>query len=235
MFKHWARLGATFLGALLATALTTRANTVSVAEVGTSPSMIVKISSPTLTVSPYNTPDGGWVYAGIAKLTIDGKPTDGFCIDPYHFSSSSALPYTYVNLQDAPKPPGPMGAAAADKISKLWAIAYSPTMSALDAAAMQVAIWQIVSTGTGAAFNYLGGQNATDTANLATRINQFYTAINNFTGTAAKLVGLTGSGQDYVVQAVPELGATAALLGGAFVVLLLARKKLDPAQSAERP
>src|SRR3954465_12163875 len=89
-----------------------RANQVTVQEITTQPYQIVQISVPGFYT--------GGVYAGIAKLLVDGKPTDGFCIDPFHFSSSSPLLYDVVPLSEAPKPPGPMGEDRANQIKKLW-------------------------------------------------------------------------------------------------------------------
>jgi hypothetical protein len=45
-------------------------------------------------------------------------------------------------------------------------------------------------------------------------------------GAAADLQALTGSGQDYVIDSVPDGGTTAMLLGGALWGLLWVRRKL---------
>ncbi len=127
--------------AMLASVLVTQAVPVTVKEVSVSPARIVNVE-----ISNFYS---GNVYAGVVNMLVDGVATKGFCIDPFHFSSSSALPYESIALADAPKSylpyfSGEMGLAKADQISKLWGMAYSSSMSADAAAGMQLAIWEIV-------------------------------------------------------------------------------------------
>jgi hypothetical protein len=196
------------LGAFMASqSYTTQATTVTVQELGVSPSQIANIN-----VTGFYS---GGAYAGIVKLSVDGVAMDGFCIDPFHFSSSSPLTYTILPLENAPKAPGTMGAAKAETISKLWAMAYSSTMSATAAAGLQIAIWETVG---GASFSVSGSDYGASTLlnNVAT-----------YAGAGANLIGLSGSGQDYVVQNVPDGGATAMLLGLGFLGLAAFRKRLS--------
>lgn len=92
---------------------------------------------------------GSWhtgpVVAGIYKIKVNGVLTDSFCIDLQDTSTTSAQPYDEVALSAAPDAAlGPMGAAKATAIKKLWDMAYSPTMTKGQAAALQVAIWDCV-------------------------------------------------------------------------------------------
>lgn len=175
----------------------TQAVPVTVQELSVSPAKVVNIN-----VTGFYT---GGAYAGVVNLKVDGKEMDGFCIDPFHFSSNAQLQYEMVPLAEAPKAylpnfTGEMGDAKALQISKLWGMAYSATMTASQAAAMQIAIWEIVA---GDLFSVSGSDYG---ASLLLQ------QLGSYTGPVANLVGLTGPGQDYVVQSVPEAGATALLL-----------------------
>ena len=149
----------------------------------------------------------GGVYAGIVNMEVDGIGMQGFCIDPFHFSSRSALNYEMVALSDAPKAylphfTGNMGAEKAEQISKLWGLAFSPSMTANAAAAMQLAIWEIVA---GDLFTIKSSTDYGAGALLA--------QLHSYEGPKADLIALTGDGQDYVIARVPEGGATLILLG----------------------
>ncbi len=198
---------------LLPAGFSAKATTVTVAELGTDPTEIVDISDQAI-----NNDNPIEVYAGVTQISVNGVTTNGFCIDPFHFSSSSPLTYNVVNLADAPKaPPGDptysgMGASAAQEISDLWAMNYTAALSnAQTAAALQIAIWEVVAgTVPSEDFTVYGNDYGASTllADLAT-----------YTGPGANLVGLTGPGQDYVVQSVPDGGSTLALLGMTFLGL----------------
>jgi hypothetical protein len=186
---------------------------VSVAELGVSPDEIVEISD--------NAINGGSaidVYAGVTQISLNGVTTNGFCIDPFHFSSGSALTYSEVPLADAPKaPPGDsgytgMGATQALEIEDLWAMNYTTAeTNAQTAAGLQIAIWEIVAgTAPGEDFKVYG-----DTYGASTMIAD----LAGYTGPAANLIGLTGPGQDYVIQAVPDGGSTVVLLGAGLIGL----------------
>jgi hypothetical protein len=150
----------------------------------------------------------GEAYAGINKLLLAGVPADGFCIDPFHFSVSSSPGYEFHSLAEAPKPPGPMGDAKAEEISKLWGMVYSPDMTADRAAGLQVAIWEIVA---GNDFSISGNDFGADL---------MLQDLNTYSGPEAQLIAVSGPAQDYVVsQPVPETGSTIALLALAVVAL----------------
>lgn len=171
---------------------------VTVQEISVSPAKVVNIN-----VTGFYS---GGAYAGVVNLKVNGTEMDGFCIDPFHFSSSSPLQYEMVSLAEAPKAylpnfTGEMGDAKALQISKLWGMAYSATMTASQAAAMQIAIWEIVA---GDLFSVSGSDYG---ASLLLQ------QLETYAGPVANLVALTGPGQDYVIQSVPEAGATLLMLG----------------------
>lgn len=193
------------------------ATPVTVQEVGVGAHEIANITSSDL--APYsNVPIN--VYAGVIKLLVDGVPTNGFCIDPFHMSPSGPLGYNTINLSDAPKPPGPMGVAAALKIEQLWQQYYTPAISDTTAAGLQIAIWEIVDQAIASETVSING-NDFGASTFLDWVNTHSDAA------AADLVGLTGPGQDYVVQRVPDTGWTIALLGVSFIALIPLRRKLQ--------
>ena len=199
---------------LIASAFSARA--VLVQEVSITPSKVVPIS-----VTGFYT---GIVTAGINQLLVDGVAANGFCIDPFHFALGSSTGYAFTPLANAPKPPATMGAIKADQISRLWAMAYAPSMSAAQAAGFQIAIWQIVA---GPMFSFSGSDYGASAllSNLA-----------SFSGPGAKLVGLTGPGQDYVIQdfritAVPDTGTTLLLLAVGVGAIVAVNQRIRFARS----
>ena len=192
------------LVALVATALPARA--VLVQEVAITPYKDVPIS-----VTGFYT---GNAAAGINKLLVDGVAKDGFCIDPFHFAVASSNGYQFTPLANAPKAPATMGAVKADQISRLWSMAYSASMTGSQAAAFQIAIWEIVG---GSLFSISGSDYGA---------GALLSSLTAYTGPGANLVGLTGLGQDYVIEVVPESGATIALLSFAVGAILVAQRRL---------
>lgn len=181
-----------------------------------------------VSVTPYQianiTVDGFWsgnAYAGINNLLVDGTPMMGFCIDPFHFSQDSSPGYDFVALEDAPKTGNggsSMGAATAAAISNLWAMYFSPSMTATNAAGLQIAIWMLVG---GSKFHVTNDYGA----------SALIASLSTYTGPGAALVGLTGPGQDYVVplNSVPDGGTTVCLLGAALVALAIGTRFRTPA------
>ena len=187
-------------GLLFLLALPARAFTVQ--ELSVNPNEIVTIS-----VTNFYT---GGVYAGINKLIVNGTPENGFCIDPFHFSLSSSAGYQFVPLALGPKSPGTMGATKATELSDLWAMYYSPTMTAPQAAGLQIAIWEII-----------GGSNFSISGNDygASALIQ---SLASYHGKGANLIAVSGPGQDYLIHA-PDTGSTITLFVLALVGLAAAR------------
>jgi len=192
------------------------------------------------------------VYAGIIDLTIaDGALTsnvDSFCIDPWHWSVSGPRSYDLEPLASAPKPPGPMSAAAAIHIEQLWAqymtSAYvlSGNSKTADewAAALQLEIWQTVAGSIGGATyslvsvdNNFAGEAAAVVGDLGT-MNSFLSHVTSSTPRANLMAvssgvsrdGLDNPGQDYVIDSVPDGGSAAAFMGLALLGMLALRRRL---------
>ncbi len=188
------------------------ASPVTVQELGVGANQVVEIDSSTLG-------NNLWVYAGIIDLSVNGKLTDGFCIDPYHWSASGVLNYNTEPLGTAPKPPGPMGSATALKIEQLWAADFSPGMSNNSAAGLQIAIWELVSSAVAPGSFTLVSGNDYGASNLISWVNAHPNA------PAANLIAVTGPGQDYVIPCVPDSATTVGLLGLTLLLLLAASHK----------
>jgi len=218
-------IGWTMMAGLGATVNATSLTVTDITDWSTTPMEVVSANLPYLN---YN----GGVYAGINTLTVaDGGSSasyNGFCIDPFHWSASGPKSgYSMVSLAEAPKSPAILNAALAADIADLWAEFYSPTMSSSSAAGLQIAIWELVSSNAVAndglpaadAFSLADGQYdygaGQDIASLAT-----------YDGPAANLIALTGPGQDYVVDPVPDHGQTFFMLALTLSALVLARPAL---------
>ncbi|HVU34431.1 MAG TPA: hypothetical protein VHE61_13430, partial [Opitutaceae bacterium] len=98
--SHFPRFTPFVVGALvsLAGAVVSRATPISVQEVGIGANETVYINSSTLGNNLH-------VYAGVVDLKVDNLSMQGFCIDPWHWSSGSTLTYNLEPLADAPKNP----------------------------------------------------------------------------------------------------------------------------------
>lgn len=190
---------------------------ITVAESSVNPSVVVQVN-----IVGQNVGDltySGGVYAGINQLLINGADiVNGFCIDPFHFSSGSSLPYTVVNLADAPKPANNnMGPTVALYIQRLWGSYYSPGMSAQDAAGLQIAIWELVDPN---GFNLANGESDYGASSFINTVTA-----PDYSGSVASLVALSGGGQDYVVPSVPDGGMTLCLFGMGLLGLAAARRQ----------
>lgn len=161
----------------------------------------------------------GEVYAGVYNLTVNGLATPSFCIDVQR-DSGTASDYYYNDLASSPLSlAGPMGAAAAADVEKLWAAYYSPTMSDLNAAALQLAIWETVATGDG---NYTVSATDRNISGVVAETAIMLGNLDNLT-TQADLVGLVSpTTQNYVV-AVPEAST---VLAGMLLLLPLGASSL---------
>jgi hypothetical protein len=227
---------AAVLGCTIAAGLSTRVNATSVTvtdvtDWGTTPMEIVNANLPSLGY------DGG-VYAGINTLSVTGSGADdgvygGFCIDPFHWSASGPTAgYSIVPLGDAPKSPGTLNASTTLQIEDLWAEFYSPTMSSPSAAGLQIAIWELVSSNAVASHAITPSEAVTFSGNTFSARADI-ASLATYTGPAADLEGLTGPGQDYVIdipvitppraRTVPDGGATFMMLFLSLGTIVLAR------------
>jgi len=142
------------------------------------------------------------VNAGIYNLTVDGVPTAGFCIDVSRYSGTYS-DYFYAPLASAPlAPAGPMNmkADAAGNIEKLWAAYYGAAVAdslGVEAAALQVAIWEQVALGGGYTVTVSGNDQVTKEAGI------MIGNLANLTDKADLQALVSSSGQNYVVP-VPE-------------------------------
>jgi hypothetical protein len=204
---------APLLGVLLA--VSANATPVTLQELTVAPYQIVTIS-----VTGFYT---GGVYAGINKLLVDSVAADGFCIDPFHFSIGGPQSYNSVPLTSAPKDDHlitgtHMTPGEADLISKLWTVGYSPSLTAEQAAALQIAIWDVVG---GTDFHLTSANDYGASVLLANATS--------YSGPRANLTALTGPGQDFLVArppGVPDSGTTLSLLAISVFGLLCVRKML---------
>ena len=201
-----------------------RADSVMVSENGVGANETVWISSSKLGSNLH-------VYAGVLNLSVDGVATSGFCIDPWHWSSGSALSYNLESLDNAPKSannttPNPMGASTALQIEQLWQQYYTPGISNVNAAALQIKIWELVDLAVDNGTFSLIAVDGASSAAVYTAIDGMTAFLSqNPTATAANLVAVTGAGQDYVIPSVPDSGATVILLGVALLGVGLAQAK----------
>lgn len=170
--------------------------------------------------SPVNINQSG-VEAGFYNLLVDGVATPAFCIDiatDQHVGLPLYTDYNYTPLASAPTSvAGPMGATAAANIEKLWAAYYTDaSSSSVKAAALQVAIWEVVAAGTGTYTLTVSGNS-----DVTSQATTYYNSLGSLTA-QADLVALTDNGQAYVVP-VPEARS---LIAGALLLLPLGASTL---------
>lgn len=213
----------TILGFSIGAAIAARAtpftvgSTVQVTETGNTPAEAVWINSPSL---------GGAfdVWAGITELNVDGVQTTSFCIDPFQWSSNVQQQYTVADLAAAPYPTAGMGSAAALTISKLWAANYQQALgNAQIAAGLQIAIWETVAGSPGMpAFSLVNGQGDYGAQAMIAAANADTSVV-----APVSLVALSnGTYQDYVVQNVPDAGATGLLMGLGVAAVAFVRRRV---------
>jgi len=218
------RLALSFMGLSMIAAVSLSANPVTVEELGVGPNETVYINS----TGPYGLGTNLHVYASVVDLKVNGVSTTGFCIDPWHWSLSGPLSYNTESLAVAPKPPGPMGTTAANKIEQLWAHYYSSgPVSNITAAALQLEIWQLVDFGvSGGTTFHLDSIDHDSAAVLSLMADMSHFLDTNPDAPKANLIAVTGSGQDYVIQSIPDGGTTVALFGLGLACLVGFRRKL---------
>ena len=166
----------------------------------------------------------------------------GFCIEMQYSNSAYRL-YNIVDVEDAPVNLGPpengvhvpMGDDKADYIRELWAkVNPSPSMSAVNAAAFQAAVWEIVYEDAQAwDIDAWDGSNLNNVSSFkvagnASVISQAQTWLNSLTGSGAlanNIVALSrGDTQDYIVKVPVPAAVLLGMLG--FCVAGLKLRKL---------
>jgi len=123
--------------------------TVYVKEVSVSPGQSVSFVSSGLdassTAGVYNL-----YLSGVAGVPASWTPylsgnVQSFCIDLYNYSSTSTKLYDIMSLDDTPDTPaGPMGSVRAGYLARLFDMYWTPSLTAANAAALQIAVWEIV-------------------------------------------------------------------------------------------
>ena len=199
------------------------------------PSQIVTLTVTPVGLSGVPAFGPGGVYAGIYNETVDGVFTPSFCIDVAHdvYVGEIFHDYSYSALASAPATPaGPMGAATAIDIEKLWAKYFTAAQAdntGVTAAALQVAIWE---TEGGGQVLGNGGPGYTvtesDGAGVSALVTTMLSALPGLTAEADLVAIVSPDGQSYVV-AVPEpttiiAGALLLLPFGASTFRILRRK-----------
>ncbi len=183
-------------------------------------SVIVQYTNvdPRVTVRIYtpDNPTGMDVYAGVYNLKVDGVVTPSFCIDVADNSTTAAVTYGVVNLWEAPDgTAGPMSAAKAADLSKLLSAYWKDTMTATEAAGLQLAIWEIVTEESGSAYDITSGSfranNSAAREQAISYLNGFADydgKVNHYVALTHPWVGADGKTQyqDYVI-AIPAPGA----------------------------
>jgi hypothetical protein len=174
-------------------------NPVTVTFDNVNPSETVNLADPWITSG---------ANAGIYNLTVDGVATPSFCIDVADVNNSDTFTdYYYNDLASSPlAPAGPMGSTAATDIEKLWAAYYSPSMGNQDAAALQVAIWDVIAANATPSYTVTVNNNDPTDPIYGEAIAEIAN-IPNITSHAdlVALVGPNGSsGEQSYVVAVPE-------------------------------
>jgi len=154
MSKYWF-MGAAVWAALSCAAPAARADSLKIKALGpTALGQSVSITHPSSGGSP--TTYGGFAgFYAWEKQSGDGPIANGtfqtFCIElTENFSTGSVHTVQYANPQDAPDPGNPlatvghMGLAKANLLSELFGRFFAAVDTAKEAAAFQVAVWEIV-------------------------------------------------------------------------------------------
>jgi hypothetical protein len=164
-------------------------------------------------------------WSGFQTIKVtDGAATNSFqafCIDPFQWSSST--PGTYTLTSFAPT----FDAAHIANITKLFNYAYATATSNLNAAALQLALWEVANDDGNLA---TGGVKTTSGTN-ALLISATNALLNNYaSASAASLYSFSfyksSSNQDFVtVSAIPEVSTYAMMLAGLGLIGTIARRR----------
>ncbi|MDI9432747.1 MAG: hypothetical protein QM570_13610 [Planctomycetota bacterium] len=182
---------------------------VDVQYTGVAPKLTVNIS----VADPWTF--GGNVEAGIYNVSVGGTSVQSFCIDLQDRTVDTVEKYDVRALEDAPDPEfGPMGDVKAAALHELLARNWASSLTDTQAAALQVAVWEVVADWDGISYNLDDGVfKLNTTGNMQDQALEYLASITGqHIPSGHFFVGLSNPDhQDYVVRAVPIPGA--ALLG----------------------
>ena len=215
--------GSLLAGAFLAGSV--HAAPVQVTELGTATGLTVNLQLPVNTAAPNN------YFTGSQTIAVGTNANSflAFCIDPFQWSPTAFTSYQSgsLSVSDAATH---YDASQAARISNLFSYAYAGTVGTTDAnklnaAAMQLALWEIVNDD-----GNLGTGLVKTTASTTGSVIDATNALLNYQGTGGPQYNLTvyrsSSNQDYLVATpVPEPGTYAMFLAGLGLMMVIARRR----------
>ncbi len=197
-------------------------STVSLSFTGVSPGKAVS----TTTTGP-GSYGSAWVGAGVYNLELgsENTPYDSFCIDFFQYAPSSTHDYLVEDVADV------FNSAIKDDIYELWDENYSEAMGAIEAAALQVALWEVTTSFT----NYTsdsydvfdGGFSLNnDNYGIGTLANSYLNNLGDGYDPSLSLYTLTNPDkQDYLVAGAPVPEPSTLLLMGAGLLGVVAYRR----------
>jgi len=168
-------------------------------------------------------------FTGSLNITVGSTLQNGdsflaYCIDPFEFSSTSALSYTLSPLSS-------LGSPQAADVAKLYSQSYASTSgNNVNSAAFQLALWELGKDDGILSSGVVKITSSTDT-NVATAASgMIFNAKNNATGSTQYALNLyTNQGkQDFLVASlapVPEPETYAMLLSGLALMGWVSRRR----------
>ncbi len=161
----------------------------------------------------------------IGTTSSNGTSFQAFCIDPFQYSSHSALQYTaYSNLDT-------LGSTKAGYIANLYSQSYASTSgNDLNSAAFQLALWELAKDDGVLTTGAVQTTSHTSSALVNAANSMIYNAEHSGSGSTQYSFSLytNGSQQDYLVasvSAVPEPATYAMLLAGLGLMGFTARRR----------
>ena len=172
-------------------------------------------------------------FTGSLNITVGSTPQNGdtflaYCIDPFEYSSTSALSYALSPLSS-------LGSPQAADVAKLYSQSYAST-SGNDAksAAFQLALWELGKDDGSLSSGNVQKTNSTDTNVVTAATSMINLAKTGATGSTQYALNLyTNQGkQDFLVASpVPEPETYAMLLSGLALMGWVSRRRSVTASS----